>query len=212
MKQCRVDRVAPQGTDEHETIVPTLAIDCFGRLGWEDRHMRKTIALATTTAFLLTLGCGPKNSGTTTMPSGEEVLGEDHHSDYGFEMDVVVTRSSDGAVVSRADAKDPTTGDTAEIWTDGTMIKWTGTIGGQPVSGSSAASDVLNPEEPTTTACLHPVAALICIGAAAALLAGCAFGFSCEGTEPGASNPPEGGGGVPAGGEGEEEPEEDTGD
>jgi hypothetical protein len=125
----------------------------------------------------------------------------------------VVTRGGDDVVVSRANAKDPTTGDTAEILTDGKTIEWTGTIGGAPVSGSSAASDLLNPEEPTTTACLHPVAALICVGAAAALLAGCAFGFSCEGGDP-TTNPPESGegsqgGGQPGGGECEPEEEEE---
>jgi hypothetical protein len=172
--------------------------------------MQKEIALITTAAFLLTLGCGPKNSGTTP-PSGGEVVSEKHHTDHGFETDVVVTQDS-SVTISQATAKDPTTGDTAEIWTDGKTIRWTGTIGGQAVSGSSPALDLVDPELPTTPICLHPVAALICIGAAAALLAGCAFGFSCEGGQPPPSNPPEGGGGVPGGGEGEEEPEEDTGD
>jgi hypothetical protein len=174
--------------------------------------MRKTIALATTAAFLLTLGCDRKTWATTSPCSDKEVLSEKHYSDHGFDMEVVVTRASDGVVVSRASADDPTNGDRAEIWTDGRTIKWTGTIGGEPVDGSSAASDLLNFEELASPACLSPVAALICLGAAAALLAGCAFGFSCEGTEPGASNPPEGGGGAPGGGEGEEEPEGDAGD
>jgi hypothetical protein len=169
--------------------------------------MRKEIALATTAAFLLTLGCGPKNSGTRP-PSGGEIVSKQHHTDHGFETDVVVTRGSDGVIVSQATAKDPTTGDTAEIWTDGKTIRWTGTIGGEPVSGSSPALDLVNPELPPTTVCLHPVAALLCVGAGLALLAGCAFGFSCEGGgEP--PNTPEGGGGVPGGGEGEEEPEEE---
>jgi hypothetical protein len=156
----------------------------------------------------LTLGCGPKNSGTTS-PSGREVVSEKHHTDHGYETDVVVTRGSDGVIVSQATAKDPTTGDTAEIWTDGKTIRWTGTIGGEPVSESSPALELVNPELPPTPACLHPVAALICVGAAAALLAGCAFGFSCEGGDPPPSNPPGGGGGVPGGGDGEEEEEGD---
>lgn len=169
--------------------------------------MQKPIALVTTAAFFLTLGCGPKSSGTAT-PSGGEVVSEKHQTDHGFETDVVVTRGSDGAVVSQATTKDPTNGDTAEIWTDGKTIRWTGTIGGEPVSGSSPVLELVDPKLPPTPACLHPVAALICIGAAAALLAGCAFGFSCEGGEPPPSNPPGGGGGVPGGGDGEEEPEE----
>lgn len=174
--------------------------------------MQKAIALATTTAFLLTLGCGPKNSGTTTPPAGGEVLTEKHHSDQGFETDVIVSSGSDGVIVSQATAKDPTTGDTAEIWTDGKVIRWTGMVGGELVSGALLASDLLNPEEPTSPVCLHPVAALLCVGAGLALLAGCAFGFGCEGF-PQPTNPPEGGGGVPGGGEGEEEPEEeDEGD
>jgi hypothetical protein len=169
--------------------------------------MRKAISLVTTAAFSLTLGCGPKSSGTAT-PSGGEVVSERHHTDHGFETDVVVTRGSDGVVVSQATAKDPTTGDTAEIWTDGKTIRWTGTIGGEPVSGSSPALELVNPELPPDTVCLHPVAALICVGAAAALLAGCAFGFGCDGGQ-NPTNPPEGGGGVPGGGDGEEEPEEE---
>jgi hypothetical protein len=170
--------------------------------------MQKAIALATTAAFFFTLGCGPKNSGTTT-PSGGEVLSEKHHTDHGFETNIVVSRGSDGVVVSQATAKDPTTGDTAEIWTDGKTIRWTGTIGGEPISGSSPALELVNPELPPGTVCLHPVAVLICVGAAAALLAGCAFGFSCDGSDPDSSpsNPPEGGG-APGGGDGEEEPEE----
>jgi hypothetical protein len=175
--------------------------------------MRKPIALATTAVFLLSLGCDRTSSGTTSPSSSSDanVLSEKHHSDHGFEMNVLVTRGSDDVVVSRANATDATTGDAAEIRTDGQTITWTGTIGGEPVSGSSTASDLLEPDL-TTPACLHPVAALICVGAAAALLAGCAFGFSCEGGGP--TNPPEGGGGVPGGGEGDEEPEdeEDTGD
>jgi hypothetical protein len=171
--------------------------------------MQKVIALATTAAFLVTLGCGPKNPGTTT-PAAGGVLSEKHHSDHGFETDVVVTRSCGGEIVSRATAKDPTTGDTAEIWTDGKTIRWTGWIGGEPVSGSSMASDLLDPEDSPTTVCLHPVAALLCVGAGLVLLAGCGFGFGCEGPSP--TTPPEGGGGVPGGGEGEEEPEEEEGD
>jgi hypothetical protein len=175
--------------------------------------MRKTIAFATTAAFLLTLGCDRRTSATTSPSPDGEVLSEKHRNDHGVEMDVVVTRGSDGVVVSRSNAEDPTTGDTAKIWTNGQMITWSGTIGGEPVSGSSPASDLLSLENPASPACLNPVAALICLGAAAALLAGCAFGFSCEGS-PQPTNPPEGGGGVPGGGEGEEEPEEDddTGD
>jgi hypothetical protein len=109
-------------------------------------------------------------------------------------------------VVSQATAKDPTTGDTAEIRTDGKTIRWTGTIGGEPSSGSVPALELINPELPPATVCLHPVAALLCVGAGLVLLAGCGFGFGCEGPSP--TNPPEGGGGVPGGGEGEEEPEE----
>jgi hypothetical protein len=142
-----------------------------------------------------------------TSPSGDEVISEKQHTDHGFETGVVVTRGSDGAIFSQATGKDPMTGDTAEIWTDGKIIRWTGTIAGEPVSGSSPALDLVNPELPPTTVCLHPVAALICVGAAAALLAGCAFGFGCEGGSP--TTPPEDGGGVPAGGEGEEEGEEE---
>lgn len=167
--------------------------------------MRKATALATAALFL-TLGCGPQKLGTTP-PAGGEVVSQKHYTDHGVETDVVVTRASDGVIVSRASTKDPTTGDTAEIWTDGHVIWWTGTIGGEPVSGSSLALDLVNPDEPPTTACLHPVAVIICLGAAAALLAGCAFGFNCEGS-PQPTNTPEGGGGVPGGGEGEEEPEE----
>lgn len=178
--------------------------------------MRKPIAIATTAALLSMLGCDRRTSVTTAPCSAREVLSKKHFSDHGLDVDVVVTRSSDGAVVSRANADDPTNADSAEIWTDGRTISWTGTIDGEPVDGSTAASDLLNfeeLEEQASPACLSPVAAIICLGAAAALLAGCAFGFSCEGTEPGASNLPEGGGGVPGGGEGEEEPdEEDTGD
>jgi hypothetical protein len=168
--------------------------------------MQRTIALATTAAFLLALGCGPKNSGTTT-PTGGEVVSEKHHSDHGFETDVVISRGSDGVVVSQATSRDPTTGDTAEIWTDGNTIRWTGTIGGEPVSGASPALELVDPELPPSPACLHPVAALICVGAAAALLAGCAFGFGCEGGDPTTNPPGSGGGGVPGGGDGEEEEE-----
>lgn len=171
--------------------------------------MRTTIALVTTAAFLSTLGCGPMNSGTTTPDSGGEVLSEMHYNDHGFEMNVVVSRTSDGLVVSQATAEDPETRDSAEIWTDGTTIEWTGTIDGEPVSGSAAASDLLNPEDPSV--CLHPVAVLVCVGAAAALLAGCAFGFGCEGGKP-ATNPPESGGGGGQGGGGEGEPDEEPED
>jgi hypothetical protein len=174
--------------------------------------MRKTIALATTAALLLTLGCDRRTSATTSPCSDGEVLSDKYYNDHGFDMDVVVKRSSDGVVVSRANMVDAMNGDSAEIWTDGQTIEWTGTIGGEPVNGSSAASDLLNLGELESPACLSPVAAIICLGAAAALLAGCAFGFGCEGGEPPHSNPPEGGGGAPGGGEGEEEPEEDTGD
>jgi hypothetical protein len=171
--------------------------------------MRKTIALATTAAFFMTLGCDRRTPPTTSPTSDREVLSEKHYSDDGFDVELVVTRGDDGVVVSRANAKDPGTGNIAEIWTDGHTIKWTGTIGGEPVSGSSAASDLLTLDEPESPACLSPIAALICLGAAAALLAGCAFGFSCEGVDPeGGSNPPESGGSVPGGGEGEPEPEE----
>jgi hypothetical protein len=173
--------------------------------------MQKTIAIATTAAFLLTLGCDRRTSATTSPSLDGEVLSEKHYSDHGFEMNVVVTRGDDGVVVSRANADDPTNGDSAEIWTDGRTITWTGTIGAEPANGSAAAPDLLNLDELESPACLSPIAALICLGAAAALLAGCSFGFSCEG-HPQPTNPPEGGGGVPGGGEGEEEPEEDTGD
>jgi hypothetical protein len=175
--------------------------------------MGKTIAIATTAAFLFTLGFDRSSSATTSRPSDGKVLSEKHYSDHGLDVTVVVTRVHDGVVISRAHADDPTNEDTAEIWTDGRTIKWTGTIGGKPVNGSSAASDLLNLDETESPACLSPVAALICLGAAAALLAGCAFGFSCEGVDPeGGSNPPEGGGGVPGGGEGEPEPEEEPED
>lgn len=117
-------------------------------------------------------------------------------------MHLVVTRSSDGTVVSRVSAEDPTNGDTAEVRTDGRMIEWTAMIGGEPVEGSAAVSELLDLDEPESPACLNPIAALICLGAAAALLAGCGYGFSCEG------------GGVPGGAEGEGDPEDDddTGD
>ena len=71
--------------------------------------MRRTIATATTAAFLLTLGCDRRTPPTRSPSSaGEvEVLSQKQYREHGFEMSVVVSRNDDGMVVSRANAADP---------------------------------------------------------------------------------------------------------
>ncbi len=159
----------------------------------DDQTMRRTIAIFTSVPLVAVLGCGPKAAETTT-PDDIEVLDRQHHSEHGFDADVLVAKSGDGLVTSRVVVEDPAATDRVEVWTDGRTVQWHGTVGGEPVDGSSPATDIVKPGEPPTPTCLHPVAAIICVGV-------------------GLASPPGGGGGTPGGGDGEsDESSDDSGD
>ncbi len=140
-----------------------------------------------------------------TPRAGEsaELLLERRAEIEGFEIELFVTRGVDGTLLSEATLRDPTKVDELEVWTDGVTVWWVGTVDGEAVERSAPVIEIVDPSEPPAAICLHPVGAIVCIGAAVVLLGGCGFGFACSGDDPrsGPSNPPDSSGhGEPSGG------------
>jgi hypothetical protein len=136
-----------------------------------------------------------------------ELVVEEHFIEAGYEVDLYVTAAADG-VHTDAMFVDPATGDEVNFWTDGVIIEWSGTVGGEPVSDSRPAT-VTAGSPPPQAFCAGPIA-IVCIGAA--FLLSCATTINAcpdrETVDPSdplhdPSNPPSSGGGGDAEEEGD---------
>jgi hypothetical protein len=139
------------------------------------------MAVLTSAALLSIVCCAPRFA---TTASDAKVLERQRHGEHGFVVDVTVSRTSDGTISSTALVDQPTTDDRVVVRTDGITVWWIGTVAGELITGSLPATELPRPGSPPEPVCLYPVAAIICVGAALALLGGCALGFRCDGSPP----------------------------
>jgi hypothetical protein len=163
--------------------------------------MLKPIALTTAIAFFAAFQPAPAHAEPAYLVT------EQHFIEAGYEVDLYVTAAADG-VHTDAMFVDPATGDEVNFWTDGVIIEWSGTVGGEPVSGSRPAT-VTAGSPPPQAFCAGPIA-IVCIGAA--FLLSCATTINAcpdrETVDPSdplhdPSNPPSSGGGGDAEEEGD---------
>lgn len=164
----------------------------------------RRIAATTTITALFSVGWVPSSS--AAEGSMAKLIEERRFVADGFEVELAVTENADGPL-SEATVVELQGSDEVDVWTDGSTVWWAGIVEGEPLEGSAPAERFVDWDQPQAHICLTPVGAIVCIGAAAVLLAGCSYGFSCDGGTP-PTNPPGSSGG---GGDGEPE-HEDEGD
>jgi hypothetical protein len=96
--------------------------------------MRRITALTTAITFSTIFGGLPASS-ATAADTAAEVLVESHFSDQGFEIDLFVTRGTDGTILSEATVRDPSNADEIDVWTDGITVWWDGVVNNQHTQG-----------------------------------------------------------------------------
>ncbi len=140
------------------------------------------------------IAAGGSSSSVETATEGVEILDRVSYVDEsGYEVEYAIWRDGD-VIGGDVSVYDPVTRDFVEMWIRGDQVVFEGVSGGEPFSGFEQASILY--ADPSEPACLGWIA--IACAAAAALAAGCAFGWtSCSDHE---TNVPGGQGGNPGGG------------
>ena len=114
-----------------------------------------TKATAFITAFALTFALPASHA--TASPAN--LLMEEHRSEAGYQVDLYVTEGPEG-VLSEATLTEPDTGESVDVWTDGTTVWWDGVVDGSHVNGSALVTDF---DRGPQAFCAGPVA-IVCIG------------------------------------------------
>lgn len=129
------------------------------------------------------------------------MVSEQHYSADKYAVDLYVTEGADGLLVE-ATLTDPATDDSVDVWTDGDTVWWSGTVDGEPTTGTVPLP--VSPDDPKPEPeplCFTPVSAIICVGVVVLAAASCAHTTWCI-RDPDTEVPGEPGG-VPPGGDGD---------